>query len=633
MNFFRLIIILLLGMFCSLVKAEMSDAGNQLRKNIDTAWMLCNQNPDSAMIVTDNALQKAIALNALDEKAELLRLKGLIYFYKVDYVKALNYFIKSRDLYRDIKNKSGEASALSNISLVYQKQGLKQKAFEMEVKALDMRKEIGDKSSIAASLNNLAVAYQNLGEIRKALDLYKEAVSVLININQEKDLELYYNNIGHMYMLLDKPDSAITYFNTSLEIGRRMNDKQMVCNSLVYIGEYFFAKQDYPKAIDYFKQGLKMAKEIGIVYEIEDASKKLQKAYAENKNYKDAYATLLLSKAMADSANNLKTMQKITEIETSLAYEKELELQKLEQDKLLLQDQITLHKHKQIRNIALVVVLGSLIWVFFLFRSYKREQKLNHELRAQKDKIAKQKEEIEEQRNRIEELNKTKDMFFALIAHDLKNPLIAISNMVEIMKLDFHSFEKEKLKEFVSTIHKSTRRAYELLENLLNWAVMQTGALKNTPVRFNLIDSIIKNIELLTDSSNQKGLKVKLTDNGGSCIAYADKEMIVTVIRNLLNNAIKFSNENGVIHFSLSRETDHWKVSISDNGIGISSHDLGKLFDLRHNNKDIGTSKEKGTGLGLVLCKDFVELNGGKIWVESEINKGSTFSFTVPAAT
>ena len=633
MNFFRLIIILLLGMFCSLVKAEMSDTGSQLRKKIDTAWMLCNQNPDSAMIVTDNALQKAIALNALDEKAELLRLKGLIYFYKVDYVKALNYFIKSRDLYRDIENKSGEASALSNISLVYQKQGLKQKAFEMEVKALDMRKEIGDKSSIAASLNNLAVAYQNLGEIRKALDLYKEAVSVLININQEKDLELYYNNIGHMYMLLDKPDSAITYFNTSLEIGKRMNDKQMICNSLVYIGEYFFAKQDYPKAIDYFKQGLKMAKEIGIVYEIEDASKKLQKAYAENKNYKDAYATLLLSKAMADSANNLKTMQKITEIETSLAYEKELELQKLEQDKLLLQDQITLHKHKQIRNLALVVVLGSLIWVFFLFRSYKREQKFNHELRAQKDKIAKQKEEIEEQRNRIEELNKTKDMFFALIAHDLKNPLIAISNMVEIMKLDFHSFEKDKLKEFVSTIHKSTRRAYELLENLLNWAVMQTGALKNTPVRFNLIDSIIKNIELLTDSSNQKGLKVKLTDNGGSCIAYADKEMIVTVIRNLLNNAIKFSNENGVIHFSLSRETDHWKVSISDNGIGISSHDQGKLFDLRHNNKDIGTSKEKGTGLGLVLCKDFVELNGGKIWVESEINKGSTFFFTVPAAT
>lgn len=566
--------------------------------------------------------------NLQKEKAELIRIKGVIFFYKVDYALALEYFIQSRDIYQQIGNKSGEASALSNIALVYGKQGLLKKALKMEIQVLETRKQIGDSIRIAAGYNNLGVAYQDIEMYNEALNNFRSAVSVLESINETEELDLYYNNIGFMYMKLNMYDSVPYFSNKSLLIGKQYNNKQMICNSLALMGDYFIAMQDYTKAIDYLNRSLKIAKEIGIVYEIGDVSESLCIAYEKVGNFSEAYKMLLLSKQMADSANNVETMQAITKIESSLEYEKELELQKLEHDKKELQNELTIHNQKQFRNIALVIILASLIWLYLLYKNYRRKSNMNIELIVQKEEIIAQKEEIESQRDEIGELNHTRERFFAIIAHDLRNPLGGIYKLEEILVRDFDSLDKEKIKQYTEQIYHSSELAYNLLENLLKWASVQLGTIGVEPITIELSDIINETVGLHELTTNQKHITVKYNNN--SCIAFADKQMITTIIRNLFSNAVKFTPKGGNIEISTVTNNNMVTVCIKDSGIGIATKDLELLFDTGTSKKDIGNSKEKGTGLGLILCKDFAERNGGEIWVESTIEVGSSFFFTVP---
>jgi signal transduction histidine kinase len=331
---------------------------------------------------------------------------------------------------------------------------------------------------------------------------------------------------------------------------------------------------------------------------------------------------------MVDSANNLQTIQKITEIEALTKYEKEKLVQQLIHENKEIENEYSLRKEKQIRNSALLLVFTTFILFCLLYRNYRKKSLLNLKLMTKHDEIISQKEEIESQRDEIEQLNKSKDKFFAIIAHDLKNPLSGIYRLSEIMKQNYEQINSQKLKVYIEQIFISTKKTYELLENLLKWAMVQNGSLQIAATEFNLTKVIRENIELLSENANQKKLNINF-NQCDDCFVLADEEMITTVLRNLLNNAIKFSPENSSIKFSISADAEFYKVSIKDQGIGISPADQQLLFNLNNDVRTIGASKEKGTGLGLVLCKEFIELNGGRIGLKSEIGKGSTFYFTV----
>ena len=254
---------------------------------------------------------------------------------------------------------------------------------------------------------------------------------------------------------------------------------------------------------------------------------------------------------------------------------------------------------------------------------------LEAELTSMNSEISKQKEVLEIQRKELESLNSTKDKFFAIIAHDLKNPFSTVLGLSELLAKEFESFEPDKLKVFIEQIYKYSNNTYNLLENLLQWSMLQTGRMPLRPELVNLNIIIAENIELLRGNALQKGISLQATiiEEGS---VYVDVSMITTVIRNLLSNAIKFTPQNGEIKIELIADDSFLKVSIKDNGVGISEKDQKRLFMIDSNPTTIGTSMEKGTGLGLILCKDFVERNGGTIWVESEHERGSTFTFTIP---
>lgn len=254
---------------------------------------------------------------------------------------------------------------------------------------------------------------------------------------------------------------------------------------------------------------------------------------------------------------------------------------------------------------------------------------LEAELKSKNQKITKQKEELEIQRKELEALNTTKDKFFAIIAHDLKNPFSTVLGLSELLAREFETFESDKLKVFIQQIYKYSNSTYNLLENLLQWSMLQTGRMPLRPKLVNLGLIISENLDLLKGNAIQKGIKIS-SPKLEEYIAYVDNNMITTVVRNLLSNAIKFTPINGEIVIKVIEEGDFIKVTIKDNGVGISKQDLKNLFRIDSNPSTIGTSQEKGTGLGLIICKDFVERNGGVIGVESEPNLGSSFYFTIP---
>jgi len=229
----------------------------------------------------------------------------------------------------------------------------------------------------------------------------------------------------------------------------------------------------------------------------------------------------------------------------------------------------------------------------------------------------------------LESINTTKDKFFTIISHDLKNPFSTVLGLSELLAKDFETYETEKQKLFINQIYKYSKNTFNLLENLLQWSMLQTGSLLLCPKLISLSEIILSNIELLKGNALQKEISIesKITSED---FVYADVSMITTVIRNLLSNAIKFTSQKGKIQIDTFKEKTFVMVSIKDNGIGISLEDQLKLFKIDSKPITIGTSMEKGTGLGLILCKDFVEQHGGTIWVESTVGKGSTFSFTIP---
>ncbi|MFO7829773.1 MAG: HAMP domain-containing sensor histidine kinase [Bacteroidales bacterium] len=229
----------------------------------------------------------------------------------------------------------------------------------------------------------------------------------------------------------------------------------------------------------------------------------------------------------------------------------------------------------------------------------------------------------------LSELNATKDKFFSIIAHDLKGPFSTIVGLSEMLVKKIKEKDYDKIEKYAGFIFHSSKRAMDLLMNLMEWSQSQTGRMEFNPERFDLTVYINDITLLFDDIARQKGIVIKkeLPDN---TLVFADQAMISTVLRNLISNAIKFTKPGGEITILVRAEKKECIVSVKDNGIGIPKDSVGKLFRIDENYSTQGTANEEGTGLGLILCKEFVEKHDQEIWIESEEGKGSTFYFTLP---
>ena len=257
------------------------------------------------------------------------------------------------------------------------------------------------------------------------------------------------------------------------------------------------------------------------------------------------------------------------------------------------------------------------------------EQKSN-ELSLTNKLLSEQKQIVETQKQDLVEMNESKDTFFSIISHDLRAPFNAMLGLSDLMQDAFINKEYDRAEAYSRFISKSSRHGYYLLENLLEWSQTQTGRIKFKPFAFELKDLVNETTELLQENANRKEITIRTDIPPDGLLVYADRNMIFTVLRNLISNAIKYTTEFGTININASANHTECKVVVSDTGVGIKQENIGKLFEIDEHHTTSGTNNEKGTGLGLILCKEFVEKNKGKLIAESTLGKGSDFVFTIP---
>ena len=236
---------------------------------------------------------------------------------------------------------------------------------------------------------------------------------------------------------------------------------------------------------------------------------------------------------------------------------------------------------------------------------------------------------VEQRTSKLVEIVSTNAKFLSIIAHDLRNPFSSILGILELLKMSLKELDKNEIEKYIEIVYNSANNTLTLLDNLLVWALSQNKEKNFKPIKINLYELLREEIENLKTLASQKQITLRHSVKPDLNVT-ADIQMVKTILRNLINNAIKYTNVNGEIIIDANEVNQYVEIAIKDNGIGISAENQRKLFKIDAFHSTPGTHDEKGTGLGLLLCKEFVELHGGNIRIESEAGKGSRFAFTLP---
>ena len=283
-------------------------------------------------------------------------------------------------------------------------------------------------------------------------------------------------------------------------------------------------------------------------------------------------------------------------------------------------------------RLMVIILILFFVWIIYKIRIRSLENqkvKLERIVRERTCQLEEANEELSVQADALKVLNSTKDKFFSIIGHDLKNPFFAINGLASLLKEHNNDMPLLQRNEIARMIEESSKNAASLLQNLLTWSRSQSNSARSNPELFDVSEIVTECFNLLQVNAEKKNIKL-IKDISSPFRVYADKNMILTVIRNLINNALKFTNEGGQIIVSAKDEADICRISVEDTGVGMDDKTVTKLFRLDENVTTTGTSGETGTGLGLIICKEFIDKNNGHISVESEPGKGSRFNIDLP---
>jgi signal transduction histidine kinase len=533
-----------------------------------------------------------------------------------NYVLALEYFQKALKTHEELNNNQlGTASILHNIGHVFSIQEDYPKALYYFQKSLNLRKEINDQQGIVLSLRELALIHQNQGKYDLALSYYEQILGFK-EIIASKQEAIVQANMGFIYTKQAKYDSAALYLEKARQTQEKLNDFYHLAYVCDKLAKLFIAQNKYQEALDYAKKGMELAQreESQNLPLIQELAQTLAKAYKGNEQYKEALEYHELFKQIQDSLFTLDKTKTIANLESKI------EINSLS---------VEAEKQRSINAAQLttmyVISIGLLIALLLAYFAYRSRQAEKHA----KEQINAQKEEITIQAEQLNTANKTKDQLFAIIAHDLRNPITAFQGITEQINFFLRKNKPERLLQMTESIDDSVRHINHLLNNLLNWALTQTNQISLEKTQTNLFENTEEAIKIYEMSAliNQIELKNTLSKE---ISVYVDKDSFQTILRNLLGNAIKYTPENGKITLSAKPQNDKIILSITDTGTGMNQETKQKISQLSVGNTKRGLRGEKGTGLGLVLCYEFAELNNIKIDIESKENEGTTFILEIP---
>ncbi|HEX7016662.1 MAG TPA: tetratricopeptide repeat-containing sensor histidine kinase, partial [Cyclobacteriaceae bacterium] len=471
------------------------------------------------------------------------------------------------------------------------------------------------------ALFNIAILHASQGNYQDALRDHWKALSIWRSLDDKKNEAISLSSIGELYHLMKNDARALANHVAALKIRRKLGDKRELAESYNNIGIIYYFNENYERAIANLELAVAAGLESQAKQEISRSYEYLSNAHQKQGDYKRALEYKELHHAILDFIQTEKNERELLEIQNRYEMaQKESQIVKLEYDSQVRERE--LRTQKSIRNFLYALVALILIIVVLILYSYVQKQKSNRHLQVAHNRV-------QHKNAQLQRLNATKDKFFSIISHDLRGPLNSLTSFSELLINHMDQLTRSEIQSLARDLDLSVKNLYGLLENLLEWSRSQTGTIQFTPEPFDLSALLEENRSLLSQQAQSKRITL-LYEAPEGVIVRAHKPSVSTVIRNLISNAIKFTPQGGVIKLDIRCGSGEAVVSVADTGVGMDQEAIEKIFRIDAKHTTMGTANEKGTGLGLILCKEFVEKNHGKIWVTSEPGKGSVFYFSLP---
>lgn len=551
-----------------------------------------------------------------------------------------------------INNDVQTGTAYANLGTAYQTKLDYAQALKNLHKALETIKKTDDKTTLIRVYNNIGLIYIDLKKHKQGINYYNKAIKLAHETNNERLISLLFNNIGDINLQKKEYKKALNYFYRALIINKKLEYTRGIGINLTNIGICYINIKNYEKGIEMLNKSIVSYDNTSNLYNSYNKYE-LGKAYYlmsqderyinEKENYIDKSISVLdtvltefkkynslkdiqetnlyLSKGNKAKGNfelALDYFEKYSNVKDSVfSKESEKKFANLEfQRQIDLRDQQieiqTLKINSDARKVYLLVTISIAVAVLlglflFLYISKRR----NNELLKEKNSI-------------ITNINFQKDKFYAIIAHDLRGPFNGFLGLTELLAEDINDMSNDEIKFASTNMRSSAKNLLALLENLLEWTRMEQNTVPFDPDDHPLRDTVLNSIITLHDIAAKKEIKID-TQIPSDQTVFADKNMFQGIIRNIVLNALKFTPKQGSVLIKTKESNAHLIISVQDSGIGMPQSLINDLFKLDAKISRIGTDNEPSTGLGLILCKEFIEKHNGKIWVESEEGKGSTF--------
>lgn len=531
---------------------------------------------------------------------------GMVYGKKGDYNLAIKSSLTALKIFEELKSLDGQVSSNIKLGAISRLNGDLEKAFSYNDKAEQINTRLNSPNYQIDILNNKAIIYAMKGDFDNALKMFQKGFEFSKKAGNSfvSSKVSCLMNIGLVYKEKKQFDKALSYLKTSFSEAEKYNLPNEQIRNQINISLLYAEQNKFLESNEIAQTALIAAKKAEFFDMVTEALDIITHNYKALNDYENA---LKYSDEFYKEEGKLKNIQKDKEI-ADLQSTYDLEKSQ-EQVKIL--DQLNQKSINQRNLLILMFVLGLISMSIFAF-SYFRIKRLNHK--------------IYKQRELLIESNEVKNKLFSVIGHDLRSAYNSTLGFLNLLKDG--DLNKEETSLFIDKVITQSTAALGTLDNLLMWGHSQIKGTKIESKVFNANEEIYKNVDYLEDQFSDKNITIEVKDKI-DCFIKADINHFDFIIRNLLSNAIKFTPEKGLITISCSDYTEkEIKFCVTDNGIGMNKTQISQLFNT-DSKTTLGTANEKGTGLGLMLCKEYIELNGGKIWAESEEGKGSTFCFVL----
>lgn len=592
--------------------------------------------------------------------ADLHETIGGLYYYVGSFDLAEEHYVISARMYDSLNYVQEANNTLNNLSAVYSMQNKRLKELETLIMLSDRVEKSKDSVMLSRVLINLVISYQNARMFDKAFETSFRNIKIAQASNDSLILSYVYGNLANAYAEVDLPDSAIYYYNKGVDVSKGLSHKTTLIQCLNGLGSMHVENNDYQAALPYLSESYELslvyggeyvkiinalsyahalsmagesqdsaiaiinrylpkAEAFGLLDLIEDGHWAYGVILASQNKFEEAYDHLSKVIVYRDSLDKIESEALIADL--SVKYEterKERENIHLAKENQLQDEKLA--QQETINTYAIVgVIILLLLLVIILFNQYK--------LRKLYNLLKKRESDLVNANEKLEILNQNRERMIATIAHDLRGPLSGISQITQMMKEQNQA--GKDIDELINMSHSASKTTHALLENLLDWAREKQGLSRFKPAMHNLNESVTDVFGIYDYMSARKNIEL-INSVDVSQTIFADIYMLETILRNLVSNALKFTNQNGSIEVQAKPIENGVQVAVIDTGIGIPPEKIEHLFERKISEISYGTQKERGTGFGLTLCQDLVLRHKGKIWVESKEGEGTTFFFILP---